>query len=78
MITMRNHNDHDPPPGSDRQWWLTEGPESCFVCEARVHPEMLAYCVACDRGMCSICLYDSAKDGQALCAECSAELREPD
>lgn len=68
--------DEKTPPGSDRQWWLTGGPETCFLCEAPVHPEMLTYCIACDRGMCSLCLYGIPEGGQGLCSECASETKE--
>lgn len=69
---MRSDDKPETRPGSDRQWWLTEGPESCFLCEGSVHPELLVYCIACDRGLCLACLDDDVNtDG--LCRECRAE-----
>lgn len=73
---MHGNDDSEMPPGSDRQWWLTAGPELCFVCEAPVHPELLTYCVACDHVMCSLCLYEVAGPGEVLCPGCMAEERE--
>lgn len=71
---MNTDNDPEPRPGSDRQWWLTEGAEYCFVCEASAHAEVLTYCIACDRAVCTLCLDDSAHRDQPICRECAAEL----
>lgn len=70
---MRADDDTENPPGTDRQWWVTRGPESCFLCEGSVHPELLAYCVACDRGLCLFCLDDNSQATDVLCPECKAE-----
>ncbi len=69
--------DDDPEtrPGSDRQWWLTEGPGYCFVCEVSVHPEMLVHCVECDQAVCPLCLDDSPTGrGLGICPECAKDL----
>lgn len=70
---MRSNDDPETRPGSDRQWWLTEGPESCFLCEGSVHPELLMYCIACDRGLCLLCLDEDVQANEVLCPECKAE-----
>lgn len=62
------------PPGSDRQWWLTEGTELCFVCESCTHPELVAHCDACDQAVCFICLGDSDRDGDTLCPGCRQDV----
>lgn len=66
-------DDPENRPGSDRQWWLTEGPEYCALCEAPVHPEVLTYCIACDRGVCSMCMNETLHIGRDLCLECITE-----
>lgn len=58
-------------PGSDRQWWLTEGSEICSACEAAVHPETLGFCVVCDRGVCTLCVDHSVTGGPVLCPACA-------
>lgn len=73
---MSSNKDSGSIPGSDRHWWLTEGPEFCFVCETSVHPEVLAYCAGCDQGLCSVCLWDNTGHGESLCPQCAAELKE--
>jgi hypothetical protein len=71
---MWSDDDPETRPGSDRQWWLTQGPEFCYLCEGSVHPEMLLYCIACDRGLCSLCLDENVQaSGDVLCPECRAE-----
>lgn len=57
-------------------WWLEPGLEECMICEARVHGEALAYCVACDRAMCSVCLVHGPGTRELLCAECAKLLAE--
>jgi len=64
-------------PGSDRQWWLTEGAEICSVCEAAVHPETLGFCVECDQGICTLCIRWSEANGPLRCPAC-AVFRLPD
>lgn len=66
----------DLEPGSERQWWLTAGPESCFACEGSTHAEGLAYCVACDQAICALCSQESSELGGVLCPECVAEAGE--
>ena len=66
-------DDAESRPGSDRQWWLTEGPETCFLCEGAVHPELLKYCIACDRGLCLFCLNGGPAQGEVVCPECKAQ-----
>ena len=68
------NNQDDSPPGSDRQWWLTDGTDLCFVCEAHVHPEMLAHCAGCDRAMCFICIGDSDRNRPLLCPDCRSTV----
>lgn len=63
-------------PGSDRQWWLTEGVECCFACEKDVHAELLGFCDRCDRAVCTQCQDYSVPAGPVLCPECAAELKE--
>lgn len=57
-------------PGSDRQWWLSEGSEVCSICEALVHPEMLGYCLLCDQNICCLC---SGESGSVVCPLCAGE-----
>lgn len=73
---MPGNDDTVAGPASDRQWWLTAGTEFCSFCEAQVHAEVLTYCLACDRGMCWLCLYEGAEPGLTQCPECEAERRE--
>ncbi|MFW5824474.1 MAG: hypothetical protein ACOCVV_05880 [Marinobacter sp.] len=70
---MTRDQDPDTRPGSDRQWWTTNGTEYCFVCENQVHPELLVYCIACDRGLCAWCLNHQDRP---LCPSCTAGLAE--
>ena len=64
-------DDPESRPGSDRQWWLTQGTEFCFICEFSVHPEMLSYCVACDRAICHFCLNATGPERELLCPYCA-------
>lgn len=63
-------------PGSDRRWWLTDGPEQCSLCEASAHPETLTYCVVCDRGLCTLCYHVSAMNAPSMCPECDKAIQD--
>lgn len=60
-------------PGSDHQWWLSEGSEVCSVCEAFVHPEMHGYCLLCDQTMCYLCSGEPGESGSGVCPDCARE-----
>lgn len=65
--------DHSPEPGSDRQWWITDGPEYCIICEGSVHAEMITWCTACDQGVCAWCLNETESDKDMICPACTQE-----
>lgn len=68
---MTWNEDPETRPGSDRQWWLTQGTEYCFVCDGSAHPETVSYCVACDRALCHFCLNNSDPEQEPFCPECA-------
>lgn len=65
---------HEQQPAGNHQWWLTEGPESCSVCEASTHPEMLGFCMVCDRGVCYLCFEGVEPTEPVVCPECAETL----
>lgn len=60
-------------PGSDRQWWLSEGSEVCSICEALVHPETIRYCLLCDQNLCCLCNGEPGESGSVVCPHCARE-----
>ena len=69
-------NDDTPAPGTDRQWWLYEGPETCLLCESKIHPESITYCVSCDQGVCLACYRSPEGDG-FICRHCEEDEKQP-
>lgn len=51
-------------------WWQSPGAEFCYFCETPAHAEGLAYCIACDRPICMLCLDDSRGHRFILCPDC--------
>ncbi|BES70621.1 hypothetical protein RE428_16390 [Marinobacter nanhaiticus D15-8W] len=67
---MTDNADQRPP---DDHWWLSPGGEYCPFCSGSWHAEALAYCMACDRPVCHICVAETVESDDLLCPECAAE-----
>lgn len=67
---MTDNADQIPP---DSHWWLSPGGEDCPFCTGSWHAEALAYCIACDRPVCHVCMEAAVDSEDLLCPECAAE-----
>jgi len=54
-------------------WWLELGREQCSACGHTYVYETGYYCVACDGGLCSVCVEETSAD--VFCAQCTTSER---
>lgn len=69
---------HGPGGGVERErrrpYWLAGGTERCAACEQGYVLEMECRCVACDAGICVVCVAVVRETRETFCPGCYPEV----